>query len=147
MFFFPPVLLTLTYFTVLHGSGGCVRSMPYSNLMSAAKILRVADSVIHPVALCSHDYQIFPLHRAGPSTGLSRTLPETLPGGQNPRSHTNCREIKKLSELRRGQELTYTQVDCKKVCGKTWQGEKTWADSVRKKHRKQKGSCSLEQKE
>lgn len=75
--FFLSILLTPTYFTVLHGSGYCIRSMPYSNPMSAAKILRVTASHIHPVALCSYDYQIFHLHTACPSVGLSTTIPET----------------------------------------------------------------------
>jgi len=51
--------------------------MPYSNPMSAAKILRVTASHIHPVALCAYDYQIFHLHRACPSMGLSTAVPET----------------------------------------------------------------------
>lgn len=75
--FFLSILLAPTYFTVLHGSGCCIRSMTYSIPMSAAKILRVTASHIHPVALCSYDYQIFHLHRACPSTGLSTTIPET----------------------------------------------------------------------
>lgn len=75
--FFHPILLTPTYLTVLYGSGCCIRSMPYSTPLTAAKILKVADSHIHPVSLCNHDYQIFHLHRACPSTGLSTAIPET----------------------------------------------------------------------
>lgn len=75
---FLSILLTPTYFTFLHGSGCCIRTMPYSNPMNATKIVRVITAPhIHPVALCSYDYQIFHLHRACPNMGLSKTFIET----------------------------------------------------------------------
>lgn len=119
---FLSILLTPMYFTFLHGSGCCIRTMPYSNPMNATKIVRVITAPhIHPVALCSYDYQIFHLHRACPNMGLSKTFIETAKFLVATQTQRNKEGIIVKERTRADPQISGLQTG---ACWKIWLGEK-----------------------
>lgn len=133
---FLSALLTPTYvFTFLHGSGCCIRTMPYST----PKTVRVITvSHLHPVALCSY-YQIFHLHRACPNMEISTTFLQTAKYDVATLTQKNKETIRVEERRRADPHISGLQ---KGSYEKTWLEEKTTqVDSVWEQPRKQKGNC------
>lgn len=103
--------------TFLHGSGCCIRTMPYS----IPKTVRVITaSHLHPVALCSY-YQIFHLHRACPNMEISTTFLQTAKYDVATLIQRNKETIRVKERRRADPYITELQ---KGSYEKTWLGEK-----------------------
>lgn len=115
--------------------------MPYSNPLSAAKILRVADSHVRPMAkITKYSTSIGHAQAQGKAQLSLKLLKST-----QPHKLQGNKEAARVKERTRG-DLNASGLQ-KEACGKTWQGEKTWADSVRRGDRKQAGNHSVEKRE